>query len=62
MNILHTSDWHLGKSLVDRDRLPEQRAALDEICRIAAARQIHLVLIAGDIFDTYVPLKGSAPW
>lgn len=55
MNILHTSDWHLGKSLADRDRLPEQREALDEICRIAERRQIHLVLIAGDVFDTYVP-------
>ena len=55
MNILHTSDWHLGKSLDNRDRLPEQREAVAEICRIADERDVHLVLISGDIFDTAVP-------
>ncbi len=55
MNILHTSDWHLGRYLDNRDRLPEQREALDEICRVADERNIHLVLICGDIFDTAVP-------
>ena len=55
MLILHTSDWHLGKYLNTRDRLPEQREVLDEICRIAEERQVHLVLITGDIFDTFVP-------
>ncbi len=55
MNILHTSDWHLGKYLDNRDRLPEQREAVAEICRIADERKVHLVLISGDIFDTAVP-------
>jgi exonuclease SbcD len=55
MNILHTSDWHLGKYLDNRDRLPEQREAIAEICRIADEREVHLVLISGDIFDTAVP-------
>ena len=31
MNILHTSDWHIGKRLMDRDRLPEQIEALKEL-------------------------------
>jgi exonuclease SbcD len=55
MNILHTSDWHLGKYLDNRERLPEQREAIAEICRIADERGIHLVLICGDIFDAAVP-------
>ncbi|TCL76867.1 exodeoxyribonuclease I subunit D [Hydrogenispora ethanolica] len=55
MKILHTSDWHLGKTLENRDRLPEQREVLDEVCRIAEARAVDLVLVSGDIFDTYVP-------
>jgi exonuclease SbcD len=55
MRILHTSDWHLGKSLENRERLPEQWEVLDEICRIADERQVDLVAITGDIFDTYVP-------
>lgn len=55
MNILHTSDWHIGKRLMDRERLPEQIAALDEITRICDERAVDLVLVAGDVFDTYMP-------
>lgn len=55
MNILHTSDWHIGKRLMERDRLPEQIAALDEIAAICDAKQVDLVLVAGDVFDTFMP-------
>ena len=55
MRILHTSDWHIGKRLMGRERLDEQSAVLDEIIAICNKEQIDLVLIAGDIFDTYTP-------
>lgn len=55
MRILHTSDWHVGKRLKGRDRLDEQAAVLDEIISIADENGVELVLVAGDIFDTYVP-------
>ncbi len=55
MRVLHTSDWHLGKTLQGRERLPEQEAFIDEICCIAADERIDLIMIAGDIFDTYNP-------
>jgi len=55
MRILHTSDWHLGRTLEGRSRQHEQEAFVDEICRIADDSGVHLVLIAGDIFDTYNP-------
>lgn len=55
MNILHTSDWHIGKRLMERDRLPEQIAVLDEIAAICDAKQVDLVLVAGDVFDTFMP-------
>ena len=55
MNILHTSDWHIGKRLMDRERLPEQIAAFDELVRICDENQVELVLVAGDVFDTYMP-------
>jgi|GEM_PF-1625462 len=35
MRILHTSDWHLGKRLNDRERAGEQVAVMDEIVRVA---------------------------
>jgi len=55
MKILHTSDWHIGKRLINRQRLQEQAQALDEIADICEREQVELVLVAGDIFDTYTP-------
>jgi len=55
MRIVHTADWHLGKSLEGRDRLPEQVRFLDELERLCADGGIHLVLVAGDVFQTANP-------
>lgn len=55
MRILHTSDWHLGKTLEGRSRLPEQEAFIAELCQIVRDEQVDLVLVAGDIFDTANP-------
>ena len=55
MKILHTSDWHVGKRLMGRERLHEQAEVLDEIVRICEEEAIELVLLAGDVFDTYTP-------
>lgn len=59
MKILHTSDWHLGKTLENINRLDEQRQFIDELCGIADRENIELVLIAGDIFDTYTPSSAA---
>ncbi len=55
MRILHTSDWHVGKRLMGRERLDEQAQVLDEITKICDDENIELVLLAGDVFDTYTP-------
>lgn len=55
MKILHTADWHLGKRLQEYSRLEEQALVLDEICQIADREQVDLVLLAGDIFDSFNP-------
>jgi exonuclease SbcD len=55
MRILHTSDWHIGKRLGKYDRLEEQAEVLDEIISLCESEKVELVLIAGDIFDTYTP-------
>ena len=55
MKILHTSDWHIGKRLMNRERLDEQAEVLDEIVEICEREKVELVLIAGDIFDCYTP-------
>ena len=55
MRILHTSDWHFGRSLEGRSRLPEQEEFVDELCHIVQEEKIDLVLVAGDVFDTVNP-------
>lgn len=55
LKILHTADWHLGKRLQEYSRLDEQRLVLEEICQIADQENADLVLLAGDIFDTFNP-------
>lgn len=55
MRILHTSDWHFGKVLEQINRIEEQRQFVDELYEIAENENIDLVLVAGDIFDTYNP-------
>ena len=55
MRILHTSDWHRGKRLMDRERLPEQIEVIEEIVSICNEKNVDLVLVAGDVFDTYLP-------
>ncbi|MCB2293992.1 exonuclease SbcCD subunit D C-terminal domain-containing protein [Clostridium algoriphilum] len=55
MRILHTSDWHLGKTLEQYSRLDEQEEFLEEFIEIVRANDIDLVLIAGDIYDNGNP-------
>ena len=55
MKILHTADLHLGKKLMGRSRLNEQRALMDEIVTIAKDEKVTVVLVAGDVFDTFLP-------
>jgi DNA repair protein SbcD/Mre11 len=55
IKILHTADWHLGKRLQEYSRLEEQKLVLDEICQISDQQDVDLVLLAGDIFDTFNP-------
>ncbi len=55
MRILHTADWHLGKKLNDFNRLDEQRQVLNEICDIVEKENVDVVLIAGDLYDTFNP-------
>jgi DNA repair protein SbcD/Mre11 len=55
MRILHTSDWHVGRTIRGRSRAHEHRAVLAELVGIAHEREVDLVLVAGDQFDTGAP-------
>jgi DNA repair protein SbcD/Mre11 len=55
MRLLHTSDWHLGRTLYGEDLLTHQAAFLDWLLAEAIERQVHAVVVAGDIYDRAVP-------
>jgi len=55
MKILHTSDWHLGRSLYGRKRYEEFDAFLSWLAETIQQEQIDVLLVAGDVFDTTAP-------
>lgn len=55
MRILHTADWHAGRSLHGVDRTPEVRQALVELAEMAVAEQADVVVVAGDLYDSRNP-------
>jgi exonuclease SbcD len=55
MRILHTGDWHLGRTLLGADLLEHQAAFLDWLVGQVRERAIDLVVIAGDVYDRAIP-------
>lgn len=55
MRFLHTSDWHVGKTLKGRSRVDEHEKVLAEILDITRREKIDCLLITGDIFDSQTP-------
>ncbi|MGV9316906.1 exonuclease SbcCD subunit D [Streptomyces sp. NPDC003691] len=55
MRFLHTSDWHLGRSLHRVSMLGAQSAFLDHLVDRARALDVDAVLVAGDVYDRAVP-------
>lgn len=55
VRILHTSDWHLGRSLHGRSLLHEQAAFVDFLVDVVRSEQPAAVVIAGDLYDRSVP-------
>lgn len=55
MRLLHTADWHLGKTLKGQSLIDDQKFILDEIFDIIDERKPDALLIAGDIYDRGVP-------
>ena len=55
MRFLHTSDWHLGRSLHRADLRAAQAAFLDHLVDVTTTEKVDAVLIAGDVYDRAVP-------
>lgn len=59
MRFLHTSDWHLGKTLYGKKRYEEFEQFLDWLSNTIITQSIDVLLVAGDIFDTTTPSNQS---
>lgn len=55
MKLLHTSDWHIGRTLYGRKRYEEFEAFLTWLDETIQQNEIDALLVAGDIFDTSAP-------
>ena len=55
MRILHTSDWHLGRSIEKVSLQDSQVAFIDELVDIVKAEKVTAVLVSGDIYDRAIP-------
>ncbi|MBF4630660.1 exonuclease SbcCD subunit D C-terminal domain-containing protein [Clavibacter michiganensis subsp. phaseoli] len=55
MRILHTSDWHLGRTLHGEDLHAHHAAFLDHLVDLVREREVDVVLVAGDVYDRAVP-------
>lgn len=55
MRILHTSDWHLGRSLKGVDLTAAHRTAIERLIEIVAEHDVDAVVVAGDVYDRAIP-------
>jgi exonuclease SbcD len=55
MRILHTSDWHLGRSLHGHPLGGAQAAFVDFLVDVTATEGVAAVLVAGDLYDRAIP-------
>lgn len=55
MKLLHTADWHLGKTLKGQNLLDDQIFILNEIFKVIDDERPDALLIAGDIYDRGIP-------
>ena len=55
MRILHTSDWHLGRTFHGRVLDDAHAAFADHLVELVAAESVDAVLISGDVYDRAIP-------
>lgn len=55
MRLLHTSDWHLGRSFHRVNMLAAQSAFISRLVATVREREVDAVLVSGDVYDRAVP-------
>lgn len=55
MRLLHTADWHLGRSFHGSSLLGAQAAWIDWLVELAREREVDAIVVSGDIYDRALP-------
>ncbi|WP_280467304.1 exonuclease SbcCD subunit D [Nocardia cyriacigeorgica] len=55
MRILHTSDWHIGRTFHGVDLLGDQEYALRAVAELVAEESVDVVVVPGDVYDRSIP-------
>jgi exonuclease SbcD len=55
VKILHTSDWHIGRSFHGYSTIPHLESVLDALVEAVSSEGVDVVVISGDIFDSATP-------
>jgi DNA repair protein SbcD/Mre11 len=55
VRILHTSDWHLGRSFHREGMLRHQAGYVDHLLEVVASERVDLVVVSGDVYDRALP-------
>lgn len=58
--LLHTADWHIGKSLAGYDRTGEWEVFFQRLIKTIEEQSPDLMIVAGDVFDSATPSNVSA--
>ncbi len=59
MRILHTSDWHIGRTFHGHSTLDALRGVLDVLVAQVREQEVDVVLVAGDVFDSATPAAAA---
>lgn len=55
MKIIHSSDWHLGRTLKGASLIDDQRRFLQDLAMLAREHGVQAVLVSGDVYDRAIP-------
>lgn len=59
LRVLHTADWHLGKTLCDHERTQEHSQFLDFLLRTIEEQRVDVLVVSGDVFDSANPPQSA---
>lgn len=55
MRLLHTSDWHLGRSFHREGMLGHQAVFVDHLLEVVESERVDVVVVSGDVYDRALP-------